>query len=98
MDAIKSKIVLAGDPMQLDPVYTSNHAKTLAEKFGYCTSLMGYLFNRTCYKSEFNSKLIVQLKKNYRSHRSILHIPNALFYEGLLECEGQKRKLTKCKL
>lgn len=63
MDAIKSKIVLAGDPMQLDPVYTSNNAKTLAEKFGYCTSLMGYLFNRTCYKSEFNSKLIVQLKK-----------------------------------
>lgn len=82
---INTQIVLAGDFHQLDAVVKSKFATDL----GYKTSFMEYLSQKTCYKQnsagEYNPNRIVQLKKNYRSHRNILYIPNQIFYNGVLE-------------
>lgn len=82
---IHSRIVLAGDPHQLDAVVKSEHAM----KLGYNTSFMEYLFKQTCYKrdsnGDYNPNRIVQLRHNYRRHSKIIHIPNQLFYGGVLK-------------
>lgn len=85
---VHSKIVLAGDPKQLDAVTKSEWAA----KLGYGTSLLEHLFNFPLYKrdaisGQYNSKYITQLVKNYRSHPAILYISNKLFYEGALTAE-----------
>lgn len=83
------KIVLAGDPKQLDAVTKSEWAT----KLGFGTSWLEQLFEYPLYQRDpltrkFNSKYITQLVKNYRSHPSILHVPNELFYEGVLESKA----------
>lgn len=82
------KIVLTGDPKQLDAFTRSQ----TAAKLGYGTSFMEQLFNFALYKPDatsgkFNSKYIMQLVKNYRSHPVILHVSNQLFYDGALKAE-----------
>lgn len=84
---IHGRIVLAGDPKQLDAVVKSEFASDL----GFKRSFMEFLFEKKCYQrnlmtAEYNPNFIVQLTKNYRSHPAILHTPNKLFYEGKLEC------------
>lgn len=86
---IKSSIVLAGDPKQLDAVTKSGFAARL----GYKTSFMENLFERQLYKrhpttDRYDQKYITQLVKNYRSHPAILHIPNTLFYENKLQAKA----------
>ncbi|XP_031626698.1 putative helicase mov-10-B.2 isoform X2 [Contarinia nasturtii] len=86
---IHSSIVLAGDPKQLDAVTKSN----LAAQLGFKTSFMEQLFECRLYKrnsttGEYNQKYITQLVKNYRSHSSILHVPNELFYESKLQARA----------
>lgn len=83
-----AKIVLAGDPKQLDAVTRS----PTAAKLGYGTSFLEQLFNFPIYKrdavsGQFNTRYITQLVKNYRSHPAILHVSNKLFYEGALKAE-----------
>lgn len=90
---IKSRIVLAGDPKQLDAVTKSKYAL----KFGFNKSLMQHLMERRCFQphpitKRFDPNAIVLLTKNYRSHEHILHIPNELFYESRLEAKGQVGK------
>lgn len=72
--------------MQLDAVTKSIHAENL----GFKKSYMESLFQQKCYginedTGEYNPQYIVQLKENYRSHPSILKIPNDLFYKGILK-------------
>lgn len=85
IDEIKTNIVLAGDPMQLEPVTKSQYAI----KLGFKTSFMEYLFEKPCYKRRLNEDngriYTVQLTKNYRTHSDILSIPNDLFYKNSLE-------------
>lgn len=87
---VKAKIVLAGDPNQLDAVTKSRYATDL----GYGTSFMEYLMNtKKCYShhpvsKQRHPKFINVLTKNYRSHSGILAIPNQLFYGGVLEAKG----------
>lgn len=83
---INGRIVLAGDPKQLNAVAKSQFATEL----GYKTSYMERLFHEKMYqindaRGDYNSNYIVQLKKNYRSHPEILKIPNELFYGGILQ-------------
>lgn len=85
---IHAKIVLVGDPKQLDAYAKSQ----TAAKLGYGTSFLEQLFNFPIYKRDavsgkFNTNYITQLVKNYRSHPAILHVPNQLFYEGVLKAE-----------
>lgn len=86
---INCKIILAGDPLQLDASVTS----AIATKFGFKTSYMERLMTEPCYTrnavtGKYNAKCITQLVKNYRSHEAILDIPNTRFYDGKLECEA----------
>lgn len=90
---VKSSIVLAGDPKQLDAVTKSGYAK----KLGYNTSFMEQLFEKPLYQrnpktGNYNEKYITQLVKNYRSHSAILRIPNILFYENKLQAKAPSGK------
>lgn len=81
---IHAKIILAGDPKQLDAVTRSD----VARKMGHNTSWMEKLCDSNLYMrkaGKFNELYITQLVKNYRSHPEILRIPNELFYENSLE-------------
>lgn len=83
--------MLAGDPKQLDAVTLSPYAANMGMK----ESLLEFYFKLPCYgkdtiSGKFDPKLIMQLTKNYRSHKSILDIPNELFYNGSLESMASK--------
>lgn len=81
---VHAKIVLAGDPKQLDAITRSQ----VAQRLGYKCSWLEQLTKFDLYKSNrgrFNTNYISMLVKNYRSHPDILHIPNQLFYNGRLE-------------
>lgn len=88
MNKVHAKIILAGDPKQLDAVTKSQ----TADKLGFSTSFLEQLFNYPLYKRDtvsgkFNAKYITQLVKNYRSHPAILQVSNKLFYDGSLKAE-----------
>lgn len=83
---VHANIVLIGDPKQLDAVTKSDWST----KLGFKTSWFEQLFNAAMYKrnsvtGRFNQTYITQLIQNYRSHRSILKIPNELFYDDSLK-------------
>ncbi|NWI87216.1 SDE3 helicase, partial [Pitta sordida] len=79
------QLVLAGDPKQLGPVLTS----PLAIEHGLGTSLLERLMlhNPLYEKSSegYNTQFVTKLLWNYRSHETILRIPNELFYDGELK-------------
>lgn len=79
--AVKAKIILSGDPMQLEAVTKSSFAM----KWGYRKSFMQFLMEKPLYDiTESSSSHIVQLIKNYRSHVDILAPSNDLFYRNTL--------------
>lgn len=96
---MKSKIILAGDPKQLDAICKSSTAAEL----GYKASLMERLFNQLLYQKhpetgKYNPKYITQLVQNYRSHETILHAPNVLFYDGTLIAKASKGLIIVCEI
>lgn len=91
---IHANIVLAGDPKQLDAVTKSEQAKEL----GFRTSFLEHLCERKRYQrdkntKQFNDTYITQLVRNYRSHPSILKLPNELFYNNTLKAMASDGKL-----
>jgi helicase MOV-10 len=79
------QVILAGDPEQLGPMTTK-----CAEKFGLGRSLLARLMENEVYSLDpqtrtYDPNFITMLKLNFRSHPDILHIPNLLFYDNLLE-------------
>lgn len=84
------QLVLAGDPKQLGPVITSH----LCQKLGLGLSYMERLTKRPIYQPDnngtFPASLITMLVRNYRSHPSILYLPNNLFYGGTLVTSGDR--------
>nr|CAH7742468.1 unnamed protein product [Callosobruchus chinensis] len=74
-----TQIVLAGDPKQLGPSVFSKQAK----RYGLELSLLERMMERDLYASG-DSNYITMLKKNFRSHETILKLPNELFYENQL--------------
>lgn len=86
---VHANIVLVGDPKQLDAVTKSEWAT----KLGFSVSWLEQLFKCPLYQRDaglgtFNSDYVTQLVKNYRSHPSILHVPNQLFYDGFLDAKA----------
>ncbi|NXM78836.1 SDE3 helicase, partial [Serilophus lunatus] len=79
------QLVLAGDPKQLGPVLTS----PLATEYGLGTSLLERLMlhNPLYEKSSkgYNPQFVTKLLWNYRSHETMLRIPNELFYDNELK-------------
>uniref|UniRef100_T1IMR9 RNA helicase n=1 Tax=Strigamia maritima TaxID=126957 RepID=T1IMR9_STRMM len=83
------QIVLVGDPKQLGPILRS----PIAIKHGLGTSLLERLMQSEPYLRQtkndssggtYNSNIITKLIRNYRSHPSILKVPNELFYDDEL--------------
>lgn len=90
---IHASIIVAGDPKQLDAVTRSSQAISM----GFKTSFLEYLYNRPLYErnqitQQFNGEFITQLINNYRSHKTILKIPNELFYENTLLAKASESK------
>mmetsp|Transcript_2545 Transcript_2545/g.4761 ORF Transcript_2545/g.4761 Transcript_2545/m.4761 type:complete len:1100 (-) Transcript_2545:102-3401(-) len=82
-------VVLAGDPKQLGPVVRNEIAKS----FGLEQSMLERLSKREVYGKNqcdvsandlpsYDTRMITKLVKNYRSHPSILTIPNEFFYDN----------------
>lgn len=79
---ITANLILLGDHKQLGPVINSN----IAEKLGLGVSLMERIMSKPRYKADptFNTKFVVQLLDNYRSHPAILEFSNKQFYHSKL--------------
>jgi helicase MOV-10 len=74
-------IVLAGDPKQLGPIIRSEKAKSL----GLEISLLERLSKCGPYERQngtYDDRVCTKLVKNYRSHPSILKVPNEMFYNN----------------
>jgi superfamily I DNA and/or RNA helicase len=88
------QLIMAGDPNQLGPIITSD----LCKKFGMDISYMERLVTTSTAYSSTNSgsgvtyppELVTLLKRNYRSHPSILKLPNEMFYHNQLVACGDK--------
>ena len=78
------QVVLAGDPMQLRPVVKSLQAQFLKLPISMIERLMDFDLYKRDARGIFNSRYVVQLTKNYRSHPQLLKVPNELemFYRG----------------
>lgn len=86
MKKIHAKIILAGDPKQLDAVTRSERAKELGFQTSWLEQLcQTNLYSRNNPALQYHAGFITQLVKNYRSHPQILKIPNELFYDNKLE-------------
>ncbi|KAI3356934.1 hypothetical protein L3Q82_003576 [Scortum barcoo] len=95
LDAKAGQVVLAGNPKNLGPIVRSPHAL----KYGLGVSLLERLltdfplyFNN---EGAFNSRFVIRLMTNYRSHPAILKIPNKLFYDGELQVSKRKKIADK---
>lgn len=84
------QIVLAGDPKQLGPLLRSPVAIAL----GLGTSLLERLMNQCdLYKKDegrkdYNPAVLTKLVQNFRSHKTILALPNSKFYDMELQACG----------
>lgn len=95
---IHAKIILAGDPKQLDAVTRSDRAKELGFQTSWLEQLCATnLYSRNNPAGQYHEGFITQLVKNYRSHPQILKIPNELFYDNTLEpMAAQSNSLLFC--
>lgn len=84
---LHANLIFAGDPKQLGPLIKSKQAV----KLGYGISMLERLITTNSFymrnekTNEFNTNYVVQLISNYRSHPSILHTSNKLYYENVLQ-------------
>ncbi|XP_076845743.1 putative helicase mov-10-B.2 [Brachyhypopomus gauderio] len=85
LQAETGQLVLAGDPKQLGPILRS----PLAIKYGLALSLLERLMTQNpLYQrgdTGLNNQYVTKLLRNYRSHKSILKVPNEMFYDGELQ-------------
>ena len=84
------QLILAGDPKQLGPITGSD----ICLKYGLNVSYMERLTERSVYKpnedkGKYPEDLLTKLVRNYRSHPSILKLPNDMFYKDL-QCCGDR--------
>ncbi|KAK2898644.1 hypothetical protein Q8A67_010062 [Cirrhinus molitorella] len=90
LNAETGQLVLAGDPKQLGPILRS----PLAINHGLDVSLLERLMKQNGLymkdNMEFDKRYVTKLILNYRSHPSILKVPNELFYDGeLVACANE---------
>eukprot|EP00548_Thalassiothrix_antarctica_P001331 CAMPEP_0194144846 /NCGR_PEP_ID=MMETSP0152-20130528/13845_1 /TAXON_ID=1049557 /ORGANISM="Thalassiothrix antarctica, Strain L6-D1" /LENGTH=941 /DNA_ID=CAMNT_0038844861 /DNA_START=358 /DNA_END=3179 /DNA_ORIENTATION=+ len=86
----RGQLVLAGDPMQLGPVVTSELCQIFKMDRSYLERLVQ---TSSAYRLEDNfdqypPKLVTLLVNNYRSHPHILKLPNEMFYHNQLIAKG----------
>lgn len=86
--SVTTSIVLLGDHKQLGPVVKSDFASRL----GLDVSLMERVMKSSNYQINsitgiYNADYVTQLLDNFRSHPSILHFSNVLFYDSKLRAK-----------
>ncbi|CAB1428895.1 unnamed protein product [Pleuronectes platessa] len=90
LHAHTGQVVLAGDPKQLGPILRS----PLALKHGLGVSLLQRMMTQfSLYQKdegEWDRRFVTKLLCNYRSHPSILEVPNELFYDSELLCSADE--------
>ncbi|XP_060926857.1 putative helicase mov-10-B.2 [Limanda limanda] len=90
LHAQTGQVVLAGDPKQLGPILRS----PLALKHGLGVSLLQRMMTHfSLYQKdhgELDCRFVTKLLCNYRSHPSILKVPNELFYDSELLCSADE--------
>ena len=84
-----SQLILAGDPKQLGPIVASD----VCQRFGMSMSYMERLTLREAYgrssaDGTYPPHLLTKLVKNYRSHPTIIKLPNEMFYDNDLQICG----------
>lgn len=91
---LQGQLVIAGDPMQLGPSIAVRNVDTLA--ISMLERLMDqcspYMKDET---GKYNPLYITKLVRNFRSHKSILHVPNNLFYDGELLACGKNEDISR---
>ncbi|XP_041801095.1 putative helicase mov-10-B.1 [Chelmon rostratus] len=95
--AESGQVVLAGDPKQLGPIVRS----PFALEYGMGVSLLERMMNHYAnnLKNEDNSRFVIQLLHNYRSHPDILEFPSEKFYERKLKaCANEVERNSLCGL
>ncbi|OCT94290.1 putative helicase MOV-10 [Xenopus laevis] len=89
------QVVLVGDQQQLGPILRS----PVAIKHGLGISFLERLMTQNPIYSKkdgmYNPQFVTKLLKNYRSHPSILKIPNQLFYDNELQAVANEM-ITHC--
>ncbi|XP_034724950.1 putative helicase mov-10-B.1 [Etheostoma cragini] len=87
LSAEKGQLVLAGDPKQLGPILRSPYALQHGLGLSLLERLMKHnpLYQKGKDSGHFDTRFVTKLLRNYRSHASILKIPNELFYENELQ-------------
>ncbi|XP_012712087.2 putative helicase mov-10-B.1 [Fundulus heteroclitus] len=98
LDAETGQLVLAGDPKQLGPILRS----PFALKYGMGVSLLERLMTDIPLYQKvegvYNTCFVTKLLRNYRSHPTILKIPNERFYEGELQaCADEYSRNIYCR-
>jgi len=88
----KGQVVMAGDPKQLGPVIRSS----IGVKHGLNISLLERLMSMELYSKEYDKRCITKLVKNFRSHKELLTIPKALYYDNELEACADERMAESC--
>jgi helicase MOV-10 len=77
------QLVLAGDPKQLGPVVHHVHARELGLGLSYLDRLMELpIYARK--SGQYDATVLTKLTINYRSHPTLLEVPNKLFYDNEL--------------
>eukprot|EP00090_Calanus_glacialis_P008453 TRINITY_DN16803_c0_g1_i1.p1 TRINITY_DN16803_c0_g1~~TRINITY_DN16803_c0_g1_i1.p1 ORF type:complete len:987 (-),score=378.79 TRINITY_DN16803_c0_g1_i1:278-3136(-) len=88
----KGQVVMAGDPKQLGPVIRSS----VGVKHGLNISLLERLMAMELYSKEYDKRCITKLVKNFRSHKELLTIPKALYYDNELDACADERMAESC--
>ncbi|KDR14736.1 putative helicase mov-10-B.1 [Zootermopsis nevadensis] len=84
------QLVLAGDPKQLGPILRSPVAINLGLGMSFLERLMNQcdLYKKNERDQLYNPAVLTKLVQNFRSHKSILALPDRMFYEKELQVCG----------
>ena len=92
----KGRVVMVGDPKQLGPVIRSN----LGSRHGLSTSLLERLMEDmplyARHNGSYDARCITKLVRNFRSHPSLLEVPDKLFYHSELQSCADQVVVNSC--
>ncbi|XP_043472685.1 putative helicase mov-10-B.1 [Leptopilina heterotoma] len=92
----RCKIIMSGDPKQLGPVVMTKYGSHLLG-----ISMLEHLMKKSyLYKKDYDNKydpnFLTKLVQNYRSHETILRLPNQMYYDSeLVACAGNEVKIAE---
>ncbi|KAE9548756.1 hypothetical protein FO519_008029 [Halicephalobus sp. NKZ332] len=92
--APKTRLILAGDPMQLGPVTTVQCLRP--PEHGYKNSMLSRLYKLPFFSG--NDMNMIQLTDNYRSHPAIIKMFSDLFYDGSVVSAAFRKYDSLCKI